>query len=95
MIFYSQAGAARRRCCKTKKGRECSSATNYNLAPIGLQQCQFTAGYSILMLSDRLMTLYFVYAEVAVFLSDFRIAPAVRDRLDRDERLKVLMGKSV
>ena len=47
------------------------------------------------MLSDRLMTLYFVYAEVAVFLSDFRIAPAVRDGLDGNERLKVLPGESV
>ena len=63
---------------------------NYNLAPIGLQQCQFTAGYSILFLSDRLMTLYFVYAKVAVFLSDFRIAPAVRDGLDGNQCLKVL-----
>ena len=41
------------------------------------------------------MTLYFVYAKVAVFLSDFRIAPAVRDGFDSNERLEVLMGKGV
>ena len=34
------------------------------------------------------MTLYFIYAEVAVFLSDFRVAPAVRDGFDGNERLE-------
>lgn len=64
---------------KQKRGGIAVLLQNYDLAPIGLQQCQFTAGYSILMLSDRLMTFNFVYAEVAVFLSDFRIASAVRN----------------
>ena len=47
------------------------------------------------MLSDRLMPLYFIYAKVTVFLSDFRVASAVRDGLDGDERLEVLTGKGV
>lgn len=47
------------------------------------------------MLSDRLVPLYFIHAEVAVFLSDFRIAPTVRDGLDGDERLKILAGEGI